>query len=128
MSRDKLPKEPFSQELRNCMADVEALLRKYDAMGLVVLQSKQHVEFKLCVTEPTWSIFEWLPAGDGKSHLNMKFRKANHENGEFCTGAIWSFRRVAKMFNLFFDQIANKIESKMEVDNTMGDITNEGRS
>lgn len=128
MSFDKMPKTKFSPELRAAMVEIEEVLKKHDCIGLIMLESKGHAEFKFCCTHPSWSIFEWLPPSlDGKQGLNMKFRKARHEEGEWCTGAVWSLRRLTKMFALFFDSMSNKIESKIMVDNTMSDINNEGR-
>lgn len=48
--------DPFDPQLRKCMAEIEASMKKYKCGGFVTLSSQTHTEFKLHL--PEWSVAE----------------------------------------------------------------------
>jgi hypothetical protein len=128
----ELPKEPFSPKLRLAMQEIEQVCRRHDCMGLIMLQSEQHSEFKLHI-DASWSMLEYAADPDGDKDmriLRFKMRKdpKMHRNGDYSVGAIHGFLRLCSMFEQALGRIILGWAEHFETEHVSGPITNEGRT
>lgn len=119
-------KKNYDPELRKAMAEIEAVLKKYDCGGFICLQSLTHVEFKFALDTPSWSVLEYK--GDDRANLKLHM-KSNPINTEATVAMLANLQDIGSLvFNTghsFLSQISKV--AKVERTPFGGGITNEDR-
>lgn len=72
--------------LKTAVAEIDAILKKHDIAGVVVLTSKSHVEYLMAIT-PTWSCCTYEDTPQGKL-LRVKAKAVDYPSKEARNEAI----------------------------------------
>ena len=113
----KLPTEPSDPKLKEAMAEIQAVLRKHDIAGIVLLQSPTHGEWMNEIT-PTWSCA--MLDGD-----RFRFRAIAAEYGgaaerneaiRITAGMLISFRDGAKRIQENMEKVGALLSQKMQIE------------
>jgi hypothetical protein len=117
----------YDHSLRDCMKEIEEVLKKYDCAAFISLNSKTHAEFKLCIEHMSWSNARFLKEGEA-FHIKIH-QKSNKENTEATVAALYSMREMSALAFQQTNQIAQIIEQSVKVEHVAfgGGITNEDR-
>lgn len=105
----KPPKLTYDPKLREAIAEIKAVLKKHDIVGLVSLHSKTHGEFAF---EPhaSWSLCELIPGPTHEATMRFKMRPKQKEDLEATTAFIYNTRDFLRMWWGHFEQMCNMIQ------------------
>jgi hypothetical protein len=67
--------------LKACIEELKPILRKYDCVGIVMLQSQTHAEF-LVHLDPDWCIVKFIETPDGDRGIRIKAKRADYPSPE----------------------------------------------
>jgi len=103
---------------RECMAEIVAVLERYDMAGAITIVAKNRAMFRYRF--PTWGVIE-----QEKDHLRFRSRRADfeskdawHEATELSVHVIMQFRDVAAQTFIMMQDIGNKIAEVVGVEHT----------
>jgi len=110
----------YDPRLREAAAEIEAVLKKYDCMGLVHLTGKSHGEFLMHLT-PSWSCISLEETKDGKMGIRIRAKgvKVNtpeHENLTATVAAICDFADQCNNWGGTMYKIKAMLQEKMVID------------
>ncbi len=117
----------FDPKLRECMVEIEKLMKKYDCAGFISLNSPTHGEFQSFLTHMTWSNIRFIPHSKGEAAHVKIHMKSSPQKTEATVFAIFAIRDMAALCFQQMDQIAKQIGSAVEINHPPPNITNEGR-
>lgn len=101
-----LPQEPFDPKLKSAMAEISAVIKKYDCAAMVVLQSPTHAEHLLEVS-PSWSCLSIEPVGLARFKAAMKTGgDTERERGRITAGMIMGFIDEGNLLKDNFTKLA----------------------
>jgi len=107
----------YDPKCREAMAEIEAVMEKYDMGGFVVLSSLTHNEFKLFI-EPSWSMARVLT--DHKTGvikgIHFKVRKAHPVQVDATAGMIAAIRDLGGMISDHMDRMMKQLGSTVGIE------------
>lgn len=117
----------YDPKLRECMAEIEGVLKKFDCGGFFSLNSKTHGEFKMCVETPSWSNIRFLKESTAV-HVKLH-AKTDHANTEATVAMLANMRDLSAGVFRQTEEIMRQIETQVKVVHVPfgGRITNEDR-
>jgi hypothetical protein len=117
----------YDPKLRECMAEIEETLKKFECGGFICLSSKTHGEFKMCIETPSWSNVRFIK-GDKGIHIKL-YTKSDHARTEATVAMLAQFRDMAAMLFKQTDQIMEQIQHHAVVEHVPfgGGINNDDR-
>lgn len=68
-------------KLKACIEELKPVLRKYDCVAIVLLQSRTHAEY-LIHLEPEWSIVKFVERPDGNLGIHIRAKQAEYPSKE----------------------------------------------
>lgn len=104
----------YDQNLRKAMAEIQAIMKKYDCAGVVSLQSENHGEFLLWL-EASWSLIEMDKSEDGRSTIKFKMRHKMQKEMDATAAFVYANRDLFQMWYNNFDDIACGLEAHAKV-------------
>lgn len=106
--------------LKTAAAEIEAVLKKHDCAGIVMLASQTHMEYLLKI-DPSWSCC-WVEEAEGGKVLRVRSRRDEYPDKaaqkkvmEDSTGMILGFVDVARDTMTNLERVAAMIGAKMDI-------------
>lgn len=97
-------------QLKRAREEIDAVLQKYDAGGVVVLTSKTHTE--QWIHPPGWSGIRFTPKGE----MRYRLRSAEQEKTDLTVHTIYSWFQALGPWALNLGEATRQIEEHLEVD------------
>lgn len=116
-------------QLKTCIEEIKPILRKYDCVAIVMLQSQTHSEYLLHL-DPEWSIVKFVTLPDGGLGLRVKAKRSEYPSIEAHQKAVSLGVGVLMGFAHMMNHLAEKLEGlvgvisqKTEIQNVIVDET-----
>lgn len=110
---------PFDPKLKQAMAEIEAVCKKYDIGGFSVLVSKTHSEFQFEL-EPSWSAAKFLDKENGvlavKSTAAENGADLSRKRTELTAHLILQIQDLCALGFQHMEQVATALRSKLEIE------------
>lgn len=118
----------YDSKLRDAMAEIEEILKKFDIGAFITLHSRTHSEFKFCIEAPTWSNVRFIKEGEA-IHLRL-YSKSEHAKTEDTIGMLYSIKDLCAAGYLQMDKLSTRIEQDAKVEHVAfgGGINNDDRN
>jgi hypothetical protein len=108
-----MSKAEYDPRLRECLQEIEDLLKFYDAGGFVSIHSKTHGEFKVMIEHMSWSQVKMI--GERKAmHIKLHMG-TSPENTEATIAMVDDARSIAANFFKFFDKVLEAVKKQADV-------------
>jgi hypothetical protein len=104
----------YSPKLREAMGEIEEIMKHYDIGGFVILNDRDHAEFKYFIDSPTWSNVRRVKDGEAL-HLKLHV-KSDKAKTESTISMLYSVRDLCGLGFLQMDKLANQIEHHVNVE------------
>lgn len=117
----------YDPNLRECMAEIEEVMKRHDCGGFVSLHSQTHGEFKMIIEAPSWSNVRLVKEGRAL-HIKLHMKSAK-EKTEATVAMLAGMRDLCALAFDQADKIMKTIETHAKVEHLpiAGRITNEDR-
>jgi len=99
--------------LREAMAEMRAVAKKYDVGAHVVVNSKTHAEYAIMF--PSWSMARLIPKPDGGFALHLKARTARHTDTEATVGMLLNIRDITYQSALILEKLHHQLAQTMDI-------------
>jgi hypothetical protein len=104
----------FDVKLKSAMAEIEAIIRKYDIGGFVTLGSKTHGEFEIFY--PKWGLLDCEKMPNGQQMLKVKIRKAQPELTDSTIAFLLNTRDTCLLMAHNLQQVEDGLRKQVEFD------------
>lgn len=113
MSSSKLTYDP---KLREAMAEIKEIMKKYDVGGYVALGSKSHYEFAMLIDVPSWSMLRWTTE-NGQAHLKI-YAKSQKENTDATVGLLVNLKDLCALGFGQLQKCEEQLRQVVEIEHT----------
>lgn len=112
----------YDPKLKDCVEEIETIMRKYDCGGLVTLHSKSHGEFKIII--PKWSLAKYEVQENSQLGFRIKVTKEEltqnkslKKDLESTISMILGIKDISARSFLFMEELEKKLREKIEIEN-----------
>lgn len=109
----------YDEKLKDAMAEIRGICKKYDIAGYISLVSTTHAEFGLEIT-PSWSAAYWEDKNEGKLRFRVKQKEVGKEKAkqliELTCHMIYQIRDLCAQGFQFAENMTKLIEQQVTVE------------
>lgn len=120
----------YDPMLRSAMAEITAVMKKYDCAGYVALGSISHFEFRVH-TEATWNMMTVEKKEDGSHALRLRLKgklgKARQVMADATVGFLYNLRDNLGVQFLSLQTFSDQLETQSQVDHNPPSPSNDDR-
>jgi hypothetical protein len=116
--------------LRQAMAEIRDVMKKYDCAGYVALGSISHFEFQVHI-DATWNLMTVEQRPDGSHGLRLRLKgkldSARQRMANATVGFLYNLRDNLGIQYLAISQFSDALEKQSQVDHNPPPFTNDDR-
>lgn len=117
----------YSPKLKMAMVDIVKVMKRNDIGGVILLSDGHgHNEYRLQVTEPSWSTLKFLKdktTGALKGLHFQAYMKTKREHTQATTAMVYGIKDLLAMVFGFMDGVTEQAEKHMDITHERGPHT-----